>query len=409
MNPLEQLKRKRADSTGGPEQKKQKVSLEAKSETQRTLHDMLSNEKIRSNIEKHLAKTSLWAKVKLSTIDKSINSQMRHDLYNSHAQTLPYTTKAQPSEKTNKEEADEMNEHVRKAVNVAYQMLIGYLKGEELNPKQYGIRDGYWDNFLQTLHPDSKMMPNAAAGYVVEEIATYVLNTWDKNKLHKDNFNFQDVDLMEGSRPDITSKTKGNENVLIDITSTGGMGHITDKKGGWLSYPHVAEVLYPSIDFKNLDLTEVKMTEDEKNAIRQKALQKLIKQLIDDETGEYANFLKARQAYYENANKGIKGIIKNSSVRQIGYFEEDHKNIKLTKEGKKLTFEVESYTSQKDSLSYDPYENAPKSPPIYSIVHDSEMEEEEKMEEDLIKKVNKVKYLSRPQHMDEVTKKHNKK
>lgn len=230
---------------------------------------------------------------------------------------------------------------MRDAVNIGYRMLIEILSGKQagFKPDKFGISTARWTDFGTKVtayvglpgaggsEADRKTMhPSTAAGYIVEDIAGHVLQSWyatrDRaaeakantssmdlvaaTKLRPHTLDLQDTEIMKGhSRPDVTSKTLANrESVLLDITSEASLGHILKKvKRGheadtdWLRFPHVAEVLYPPVDFDDPGKVRPALSAEEAAAIQER----ILKQQIDNDVDRYEAYLKARDAYYRES------------------------------------------------------------------------------------------------------------
>lgn len=125
------------------------------------------------------------------------------------------------------------------------------------------------------------MHPSTAAGYIVESKVTKRLSGLA-------NFDFQNAKLMKGTRPDVVITLKSGNKALIDITASGSLTHIFNKKGNWTNHtaiPYVAEAWYPTIDF---DGDNVKMTEEqEKAAMKIASERKLLKDQEEAEAIAY--------------------------------------------------------------------------------------------------------------------------
>lgn len=287
--------------------------------------------------------------VNLSEVNKEVSQVAQKELYESDATTHEYKTKPHESKKVDSDEFKDLLVPVRSSVNIGYRLLKEILSGHHTSfeYKNYGISEDRWSDFnlkvvawqkweafkMKKPTPEQKkkykqkngepMHPSTSAGYIVEDIASHVLRNWfsikDRKKSTKKSIksapkttqkpiyehilDLQDTDIMKGhSRPDITSKSREHEEqMLFDITSIESKGHILDKikKGketetDWLRFPHVAEVLYPQINFSDPNQPAPPLSEEDKMIIAQKLIQKQ----INNDLKLYKSYLSARTKYY---------------------------------------------------------------------------------------------------------------
>lgn len=360
---------------------------------------ILLDPKILANIKKH---SPLVTRVKIAAVNKELRDEMQEELYDNHAQTLTYTTVASKAKKTDGKEAEGMYEEVRRAVNLAYQMLTDYLKGHELAPDKYGISADRWRDFLNKLsaYKDSvgkTMHPSTSSGYIIEDITTHILTKWQDAEIEKGDYNFQDTEVMGGkSRPDITSSTAHNQKVLMDITSDASKGHILKKKGNWLQFPHVAELLYPAINFSDPSAISVKMSDAE----RAEVLKRAIRETIESESYKFGDFINKRESYYKEIQSQIDKLLggrHKPSKRKLATFLETYPHIKVMIQDGNYVVEVDSYTKYIGQFDFDPYENMPKSPSHYSV--------DIELEDDLIEEAKTTQYTSFNQYQSFLEKK----
>lgn len=100
---------------------------------------------------------------------------------------------------------------------------------------------------------NSLIHPSVSAGYVIESMVNAQIRLMEGVHL-------QVTGLLKGSRPDIVLKYDDLLGAL-DITASNNVGHIFNKSGNWTAHEniiYVAELTYPSIDFREMgpvDLT----------------------------------------------------------------------------------------------------------------------------------------------------------
>ncbi len=143
-----------------------------------------------------------------------------------------------------------------------------------------GASRAYRDNYIRIKsnydEGKKKINPSAAAGYVIESKVNAKLACMEHVRT-------QVTGLIKGSRPDIVldmnsshaSRKPGQaappvETVFaaLDITAEQSWGHIFKKKGNWCNHKHiiyVAELTYPSIDFRTMG--PITLTKEEKDRI----------------------------------------------------------------------------------------------------------------------------------------------
>jgi hypothetical protein len=381
--------------------KREAKSLDQKKIVHAIQHDpnltgVFANQRIAANIASFLP---VKERVILSGMNSTLHEGVHDSLYTGHAETMPYKTSAAAAKKTDTETADSMFEEVRQAVDVSYQLLIEYLNGGDLDPDKYGITQRRWADFLAKLTDyqnsgGTSMHPSTAAGYIVEDITTHILETWTAAHSEEDKYNFQDTEIMGGiSRPDITADTEHRQKVLLDITSSASSGHILDKEGNWLSFPHVAELLYPAVNFSDPSAITPKMTETERKALLARAIRKQ----VESESSRYAHFLDQRAKYYQEIENSLARLFQRGSpsARQLRIFQDSNQHVKVNITGDSFTITVDSFTSIEGNLSYEPWEGAPPSPPHYSMSSHKKLK----------KKIGETSYPSKQAHSDMVTKK----
>src|SRR5262249_44191573 len=125
-----------------------------------------------------------------------------------------------------------------------------------------------------------------------------------RTPLEKHLIDLQDTDIMGGhSRPDMTALTRGHgEQMLFDITSVESQGHIIDKfqsehpETDWLQYPHVAEVLYPQINFDDPNQAAPELSAKDLAVIQLRLLEKQ----IANDLKRYSNYHDRREKYYSD-------------------------------------------------------------------------------------------------------------
>ncbi len=133
----------------------------------------------------------------------------------------------------------------------------------------YALRKNHYDEGVQDMHPST------AAGYVIEsKVNNRITRAGIKG------VSLQNTGLLKGTRPDIVLENDNNKYGLLDITASNNTGHVLLKKGNWTGHKniiYVAELIYPSIDFKNMraiELTEEQEAQFSRYANeRQNALQ----------------------------------------------------------------------------------------------------------------------------------------
>jgi hypothetical protein len=388
------------------------------------LEYLMKVSEVRENVLSRLRVKDL---VNLSEVAKSFYALANPELYSSHAKKLPYATTASAAKKLDTDEFQQVLSRVQGAVNVGYRMLMEILTGHQpkFAPEKFGITDkrwldyyskttkyAQWQKFLKDkptknqkaeyklLHGKA-MHPSTAAGYIVEDIAGHVLKSWYDSKrrekakenktkktrtpLEKHLIDLQDTDIMGGhSRPDMTALTRGHgEQMLFDITSVESKGHIIEKyqpehpETDWLQYPHVAEVLYPQINFADPNQTTPELSTKDLAAIQLKLLEKQ----IGNDLKRYSNFHGKREKYYEEKKDRLKQARNARRIPRKGksaWKVEKSMQAQLNKSSDfQVQFNSESvassvtvqafHTTDEGKLLLDTYLFAPPSPAHYTV------------------------------------------
>lgn len=195
-----------------------------------------------------------------------------------------------------------------------------YLQVTDGNYK--GASDGHINLYKKRLVENKPSLARAAAGYVIEDIASN-----EVKKAEGDKIELQNTSLMKGTRPDIVYNIDDNTSALIDITSVRQAGHIFKKKGNWVGHkniPYVAESIYPTVDLsgstanlRKLDYINVARIA-EKNLEKQKAKEKRMMKAEKFKSARYGGALgkrgKAKAAKNTTAAKPT-GIKKQSKTK----------------------------------------------------------------------------------------------
>lgn len=129
-----------------------------------------------------------------------------------------------------------------------------------------GAEESYVNTYLRRKinyeKGEADMHPSTAAGYVIESKVSRRIEG-------NEGIELQPRHVLKGTRPDIELSDKDGNIGLLDITAENSIGHIFLKKGNWTGHSsiiYVAELLYPSIDFRTMK--PVILTEEQKEELR---------------------------------------------------------------------------------------------------------------------------------------------
>ncbi|XXY51690.1 DUF4157 domain-containing protein [Sorangium sp. So ce269] len=114
-------------------------------------------------------------------------------------------------------------------------------------------RFAFWVGQLQ----GDTSLKAAATGYMIEDMVTAHVGGMT-------GYTSQVAD--QGARPDFII-SDGQKAGVVDVTSTGDIGHVLKKDFDLRRYPYVVESLYPSVDFSNLAGTSLDVDESTVQAI----------------------------------------------------------------------------------------------------------------------------------------------
>lgn len=169
------------------------------------------------------------------------------------------------------ERVDEKVREVDAAVDDAYRKVAGQLRDGKVEQLD-GVSDrrfSSWVVALQDTGPSNRKA--ASTGYIIEDHATAPFANDPMVRL-------QVTDLLRKSRPDVVvhDPTQGyiGTTGFLDITSTGDAGHIFEKEGNWGKRPYVAESLYPSFDFSNLQQGPIEVDEEAMQKVEEWRMQR---------------------------------------------------------------------------------------------------------------------------------------
>lgn len=135
-------------------------------------------------------------------------------------------------------------EKLRKAVDPNDEYLLNHEDFLSSTQKRFV----YW---VEQLRRNDKSMKAAATGSVIEDIVTAVATGIGDCRSQVP---------TGGARLDFVIQGGGRRGI-VDVTSSGELGHVLDKSFNPGSYLYVVESVYPSIDFSNINETSIQMGE----------------------------------------------------------------------------------------------------------------------------------------------------
>jgi hypothetical protein len=110
---------------------------------------------------------------------------------------------------------------------------------------------------VQTLQGQNTSLKAASTGYMIEDIVT----AWAASKT-----GYTSQVSTEGARPDF-EVSDGTRSGVVDVTSSGDIGHILEKDFSLGSYHYAIESLYPAVDFSNISGTALQVSDSAVAAI----------------------------------------------------------------------------------------------------------------------------------------------
>ncbi|MDB4947520.1 MAG: hypothetical protein JWM27_169 [Gemmatimonadetes bacterium] len=121
-------------------------------------------------------------------------------------------------------------------------------------PHSSNRRFAFW---VETLQGSNASLKAAATGYMIEDIVT----AWANGRT-----GYESQVSSGGARPDFVV-SDGTRRGVVDVTSTGDIGHVLDKDFDINSFAYAIESLYPSVDFSNISRTALAVSDSAVGAV----------------------------------------------------------------------------------------------------------------------------------------------
>ncbi|TND04558.1 MAG: hypothetical protein FD123_3827 [Bacteroidetes bacterium] len=201
---------------------------------------------------------------------------------------------------------------VSTAVDVAHEEL----EKNDLTDASPAYQKVYLLRLKELKDGKKSMHPSTAAGYIIESKVT--------NRMASEpGFNFQDTDILPGTRPDVTIDLGDDERALVDITAQKSLGHIFNKKGNWGEHktiPYVAEAWYPSMKFigEEIKLSPEQIKQAEEAAEEKEDLRMArLREMIQIKTDEFFEVQEEVMSALIDAGKGVALYISENRRRLL--------------------------------------------------------------------------------------------